>query len=161
MKKGNKNQFDEINQEKRENSVELIRMAANYLISIGDSLSIDNIVKETIRLDSKDKGISKASFYSKKLSHIQTLMEEYGIGKYSALTIHKPNNEIDTNDIIKIINLNKKLTKDNKELKESKKNLHLKIEENQLEIKKLRGKCIELELKNKLNMPIPRNRQIK
>ena len=26
-----------------------------------------------------------------------------------------------------------------------------------IEIMKLRGKCIELELKNKLNMPIPKN----
>lgn len=50
MKKGNINQFDEQNERKRNKSTELIKNAVDYLLSIGDVLSINNVSKETIRL---------------------------------------------------------------------------------------------------------------
>lgn len=160
MNKGNKNQFEQINENKRNNSIKLIKDAAEYLISIGDNLNINNLVKETKRLDPKNKGISEASFHSKKLEHIQTIMQQYGIGKFAGLTINKPNNEIDIDDIIKIVNENKKLHKEINKLKENKNNLQKAHKEISIEIQKLRGKCIELELKNKLMMPnFPANRK--
>ena len=41
MNKGNKNQFEQINENKRNNSIKLIKDAAEYLISIGDNLNIN------------------------------------------------------------------------------------------------------------------------
>ncbi len=160
MARGNKNQFDEINELKRKKSIGLIKQAAEFLKSIGDELTINNMVRETIRLDPLNKGISKSSFQSKKLAHIQEAMQIHGIGKYGKLAIYKPANEIDIDDIIKIVKDNKKLQKANKQLKESKKTLQEEHIVMQKDIKLLRGKCIELEMRYRLKtnmLPVNRN----
>lgn len=157
MKKGNINQFDEQNERKRNKSTELIKNAVDYLLSIGDVLSINNVSKETIRLDPDKKGLSVHAFRNKKLTHIQSLMKEYKIGKYSGLIISEIDNKPDINYMLKINKENEELKKENKKLEKKIENLITLNEEMKIEIMKLRGKCIELELKNKLNMPIPKN----
>lgn len=84
-------------------------------------------------------------------------MKEYKIGKYSGLIISEIDNKPDINHMLKINKENEELKKENKKLEKKIENLITLNEEMKIEIMKLRGKCIELELKNKLNMPIPKN----
>ena len=116
MKKGNINQFDEQNERKRNKSTELIKNAVDYLLSIGDVLSINNVSKETIRLDPDKKGLSVHAFRNKKLTHIQSLMKEYKIGKYSGLIISEIDNKPDINHMLKINKENEELIDRNRKL---------------------------------------------
>jgi len=152
MARGNKNQFKKINEDKRQRSIDLITRAADSLERIGAVLSVENISNETKLLDPLNKGVSSATMYLKKLTHIQETMALNKIGKYAKVTLDRPLTELNYDDFRKVYKENEKLHKENKELKRNKTSLQIKLRDIQKEIEMQDGKLLELEFKYKMQI---------
>lgn len=154
MPRGNPKQFDEKNRLQRLNTINLIKEAVDLLNETGEILDINTVSDKTKEIDPINKGISKAAFYNKKLTHIQNIMMELRIGPFKSLKVSESPEDVDlANEIIKLNKEKEKLNKIISEKETRIKKLKEKIEKIYIENDELRIKIYEIELINKIKTP--------
>ncbi len=137
--------------ERREHTEYLIREAARLLEESFEIKSIKAMSQKTKEIDPKEKGVSVASFNSKKLTHIQALMIELGIGKYEAIRVSSSESENELAD--QLLEAKKEIKKkdtENNKLKQQKKRLVKKVEVQLVELEELRAVIYEMDLRKNM-----------
>lgn len=138
-KKGNPNQLKMINAKRRMKTLNLVKDAVTELNSFGYEITIPKIMEVT--------NLSRGTF---SLKHIDELLKELKIGKYSKFKIDKENDEIDINDFLK---MQQKLTSSEKQILKQKERIKELIDRNDelvLENNILRMNIYELQLKENI-----------
>ena len=136
---------------RKEHTKYLIREAAKLLEECFEIKSIKNMSKKTKDIDPKEKGVSVASFNSKKLTHIQSLMIELGIGKYEAIKVSSTESENMLAD--QLLEAKKEIKKQGTEInkmKQQKKRLVKKVETLSIDNEELRTVAYERDLRKNM-----------
>lgn len=150
MPRGNPN-LNNNAEERKAHTEYLIREAARLLESNFEIKSLKAMSQKTKDIDPKKKGVSVASFKSKKLTHIQDLMIELGIGKYEALRVSSTESENILAD--QLLEAKKEIKKQDTEinkLKQQKKRLIKKVDELSIDNEELRTVIYEKDLRENM-----------